>query len=749
MSRSEISTEFNTFVGGILTEANPINFPPGYSLDEENFQLLGNGTRQRRFGTKLDTSSSDFNARALATFSPTYWSPPVFKKHYILNDIQWGDTRQTILALVYKWSGGATPRTIEGVLYYSLTNSTDISGNYLGFSTANGVIQDVSDYNGGISTPYRTHLDPVTFIGSDIVGLVRVRDDSSDNWKTAISDLRIRDFAGTESDTIDNRPATLSENHAYNLANQGWTRANVNSWFAFNGTYPALSDAQSYYKNFGSAFSTSIMNNSLLGNSRAPRGHMIITTFYPYTEWVDGVFKITLTVPTGVPDFGLESASQTQNVASTIFDNGRMFYLCNAGRLLSNGATFLLYSQSTSNADSFAQCYQENDPTSESLSGVIPTDGGSLDVSRLGEGIKLESSRSRIMMFGSKGVSELFSAEDIFTPTSINVRQVSTNAIHYDKVAETILTPGVDKIMYEYTANSSVVAGDNIFYWSSAGITALVFNTSNNQYVEENITKNTIDTLYKQIPTKCKAYAQGVYLPEDNTITWCYSLDESNPDRLTHMLCYDLVLKAWFKFAFTNTANTYIAGVFKSPLISDLSGRSDKFKQLTFLISTVDNGLVTSYPVSTSFQDYIDSSDVSETQAFLQTGYLNANDSSKFKQSNYIVPSFLRTEDGFTDDGSGNLTANKESSCIISAWWDYAEDSTDTKVNPSFEAYRLNKVYIPTGPADTFDYGQSVITTKNRLTGRGRALSLRFESSAGKDCRLLGWNLGFGAVGKV
>jgi hypothetical protein len=747
MSRSEISTEFNTFVGGILTEANPINFPPGFSLDEENFVLLGNGTRQRRFGTKLDTSSLDFDAKALAVFTAT--TTPVFKKHYILNDIQWGDNRQTVLALVYKYGSGTNPRTVEGILFYSLTDSTDISGNYLGFTTASGVIQDLSDYNGGVSSPYRNSNDPGAIFGSDIEGLVRVRDDSVDNWKTSLSSLRIRDFAGTESESIDTRPATLSDDHAYNLANQGWTRANVNTWFAFAGNYPSLADAQSYYKNFGSAFSTSIMNNSILGNSRAPRGQQIITAFYPYLDWQNGVFQTTLTVPTGTPDFGLESASETQNVASTLFDNGRMFYLCNAGRLLSNGSTFLLYSQSTSNAKSFTQCYQENDPTSESLSDVIATDGGSLDVSRLGEGIKLESSRSRVIMFGSKGVSELFSAQDIFTPTSINVRQISTNAIHYDKVEETILTLGTDKTMFEYTAESSVVAGDNIFYWSAAGVTALVFDTRNNQYVEENITKNTIDTLYKQIPTKCKAYAQGIYLPEDNTVAWCYSLDESNPDRLTHMLCYDLVLKAWFKFAFTNTANTYIAGIFKSPLVSDLSGRSDKFKQLTFLIRTVDNGLVTSYPVSTSFQDYVDSSDVSETQAFLQTGYLNANDSSKFKQSNYIVPSFLRTEDGFTDDGSGNLTANNESSCTISAWWDYAEEDTNTKVNPPFEAYRLNKVYIPTGPADTFDYGQSVITTKNRLTGRGRALSLRFETSIGKDCRLLGWNLGFGAVGKV
>lgn len=53
MARQDINTEFNTFVGGILTEANPINYPKGFTLDEENFVLKRNGTRQRRRGLEL------------------------------------------------------------------------------------------------------------------------------------------------------------------------------------------------------------------------------------------------------------------------------------------------------------------------------------------------------------------------------------------------------------------------------------------------------------------------------------------------------------------------------------------------------------------------------------------------------------------------------------------------------------------------------------------------------------------------
>jgi hypothetical protein len=42
--------EFNTFVKGIITEAGPLTYPDGASLDEANFVLNRDGSRQRRFG---------------------------------------------------------------------------------------------------------------------------------------------------------------------------------------------------------------------------------------------------------------------------------------------------------------------------------------------------------------------------------------------------------------------------------------------------------------------------------------------------------------------------------------------------------------------------------------------------------------------------------------------------------------------------------------------------------------------------
>ena len=42
--------EINSFVGGLITDASVLNFPPNASSSEQNFELLRDGTRRRRLG---------------------------------------------------------------------------------------------------------------------------------------------------------------------------------------------------------------------------------------------------------------------------------------------------------------------------------------------------------------------------------------------------------------------------------------------------------------------------------------------------------------------------------------------------------------------------------------------------------------------------------------------------------------------------------------------------------------------------
>ena len=86
-----------------------------------------------------------------------------------------------------------------------------------------------------------------------------------------------------------------------------------------------------------------------------------------------------------------------------------------------------------------------------------------------------------------------------------------------------------------------------------------------------------------------------------------------------------------------------------------------------------------------------------------------------------------------------NLVLNNQSSCKVQAQWNWSDSTSSGKWGNEFQAYKLLRNYVPTGVSDTFDYGDKVIVTKNKLRGSGKTLSLYIKSEEGKDMKLLGW----------
>jgi hypothetical protein len=69
-------------------------------------------------------------------------------------------------------------------------------------------------------------------------------------------------------------------------------------------------------------------------------------------------------------------------------------------------------------------------------------------------------------------------------------------------------------------------------------------------------------------------------------------------------------------------------------------------------------------------------------------------------------------------------------------------DFKSTASSAAQQAYRY-KFPLVVDPADldTFDYPHSVISTRLKIRGRGRNYNIKFESEAGKDFHLLGWEV--------
>lgn len=66
-----VSQEFNSFIGGLVTEFSPINFPPNASKDEENWVLNRDGSRERRLGFDFEENFNSVPTNTLAIDSTT------------------------------------------------------------------------------------------------------------------------------------------------------------------------------------------------------------------------------------------------------------------------------------------------------------------------------------------------------------------------------------------------------------------------------------------------------------------------------------------------------------------------------------------------------------------------------------------------------------------------------------------------------------------------------------------------------
>jgi hypothetical protein len=139
---------------------------------------------------------------------------------------------------------------------------------------------------------------------------------------------------------------------------------------------------------------------------------------------------------------------------------------------------------------------------------------------------------------------------------------------------------------------------------------------------------------------------------------------------------------------------------------------------------------------NTSFKDWekFDGSG-QDAAAFLLTGSQIAGDSTIFKQIPYLTMHFRRTENGVTDAG---VPAN-QSSCLIRSQWDFSNSINSRKWGSLFQAYRYTTPHFITDV--NYDTGFEVITTKNKLRGRGKSFALFMQTEPLKDCRILGWNI--------
>ena len=227
MARAEVNKEYVSFVKGLITEASELTFPPEATIDEDNFVLNRDGSRQRRLGFDKEESFSliDSGITLSTTFQRTITS------HEWKNVGENADLAITVIQF------GAT-------LYFFDASIVPVSGSYLGSIALTRKSGGTAGSN-PIDTTSGNGVLVVT--GADFEPQYIEYDSATGFSKTLIT-IEIRDFFGVEDNLdIDERPTTLSDAHKYNLFNQGWDLNRINDFYTQRGNvYPSNADVQAY-----------------------------------------------------------------------------------------------------------------------------------------------------------------------------------------------------------------------------------------------------------------------------------------------------------------------------------------------------------------------------------------------------------------------------------------------------------------------------------------------------------------------
>ena len=725
---SKTLIERKTFSRGLITEANALTFPENASREEINFTLNRDGSRRRRLGMEYEVGANqNITGSTLGTAGTHHFK--TFRWNAV-GGVPGNDKLVIYIAprmyLINLYKG--TRLSISATLIYSSSASASTNCR---FCSINGNLV-------------------FTLGGEQSINIV------TPDLSFSTFPVKVRDLWGIDDSlAVDTRPTTLSNEHKYNLLNQGWPSDKLTAVYGTAGNaYPSNADIPTVCTKSDGGWDVNAIDYALFGTTPAPKGKYIIDPFNR------GTSRQTASGLTGL----LADSDSTQLTSITGYA-GRVFVaMSTVSYSAANKETTapiwgnsILFSQVVESVSDIGKCYQEADPTALNSEGLVASDGGVIKIQEASNIVKLVATNTGLLVFAENGVWMISGPDNIFAADNYSVVKISSVGC---------------------IAEDSVLASEQgVFYWADSGIYTLQPDPSSGRYVSVSMTENTIQTLYNDIPLHGKTYSTGIYDPSERKCRWMYrhdgyyswSSDVRGKVRYTRELIYDLTLQAFYTYEVYDggTSNTiYVGNYCDSSGYVAAAGEEEVIDSSGVVITNSGGGAITSYTSRTEertqnvkyltlrekssesnhiqfafshyrrddFKDF----GIEDAAAYLVTGSEMAGDSFNRKQVNNLILHFNRTETGF-DEIDGELVAENASSCLVNSMWDFANSQRANKWGTQFQGYRLKRPYFASGPSDSFDYGWEIITTKNKLRGSGKALALRFETEPEKDCHLLGW----------
>lgn len=718
---------FFTFVGGLNSEGGYFTSPPNTWKEGDNVVPQVDGSIRKRscidyeFGATLSALSISEGVVEQQAFVCEEWNAVNGSGNVNFFVVQVGTN------LYFYENGGVTLSTRKKAFSVNLgAYKVDANPNVSGTSPIS-----CSTVNGDL-----------VVVSSDTKPIRVVYDEDTDTISVTEIVIQIRDFEGVEDGlAVNENPVALSDEHKYNLLNQGWYDAKITTY----GTpYPSNAQSWIHGKDSSDNFTKAQLDKMDFGTTPAPKGRFVLDVFNRDRATASGVSSIT---------------TETENYrpSTCAFFAGRAWY---SGINSSKLGTWVLFSQILDISGKLGKCYQDADPTSEVVSDLVDSDGGVVPIPDAGTIVAIRAMTNGVVIFASNGVWFIGGGQNQFSASSYEVKKISSFGI--------------------ISSRTIVSVEDTIFFWTSGGIYVLTSDPISGLLQAQPVTDTTIKTFYNNIPTVGKLYASGKYNQEQKLVYWAYNGNSDQDGRTfrfkkNNILAFDLRLKCFYTFTLNDLGETtpfvldvlVAAGLYEETASLSVVDSTDNFvidsssntvlalsidflgsaKQFKFLSIVPSSGtyelvfadLLTANDAPAKFKDWYSYNGVGTPyDSYILTGYSVApSDGSKAIQSVYVTTYMKRTETGW--DASFNPI--NESSCTLQARWDFTDSDVSNKWSAGQEVYRHRRVFVPSAYTDPFEDGYPLVITKNKVRGRGKAAQLKFTADNNKDMQLVGWSV--------
>lgn len=460
----------------------------------------------------------------------------------------------------------------------------------------------------------------------------------------------------------------------------------INTWLADIGNYPSNSDVWWYFKDDTNVFNpTTTISNVNFNLGQAPQGHYVLPAFAQDRALVAGIAGLTL-----------NTVSTIKRPTNGAWFQGRVWFTGVSAQQPAVGSAAyytwtenVYFSQVVTTPADFGSCYQVNDPTSQDLNGLLPTDGGVITIPGAGAIYKLFPIANGMIVFASNGVWYItgsrgigFSADDYVITNLSYIRTLSNN--------------------------SFVNVNGLPYFWNEEGIYMVEPSQQGGMQVNP-ITVGTILTFYNEIPLVSKQYARAAYDPIGYIVQWLYrSTEETGPsdrysyDRVLNLNTYN---KAFYPYTVDTTK-----GQINSIVYVANPGGLGADSAIKFLIYTA-NGVSFGQEFDTSYVDWNSLGGTNYVSYFI-TGFRMPGKSLLKFQPVYIY-----------------VYSNSEvpTSYYINGIWDYANTANSGRYSTQQQVNNWSP---------NFD----VVMRKHKIRGHGLALQLQVKSVDGQPFDIIGWS---------